>query len=433
MFRAIRLFLRLKLCVRLILLSFLFWILLKVYIEWFNQKVNSWVKYNFQQSVFCPCVFRKKPVIVFGENGAYYIHWESNCRLSFVDFGWKFTPVYEINRAFETKACGESRISVDDIKVEKLSRRHYLYTVVLENLLQDHLCEYQIRFYPNQIPFSSSFPVIPDNTHHVAPQVSPSVNPLEVAYVGDSHGNQYWFHKICQIIKRKNPHLFIHNGNYAKQTSDKYEWQTRFFDPISHFSLTTPMLLNKGTRENSDKYLTLLRRHASYFAISLGAARWIILDSNEETDAQVKWLESELSSKSTQKSPFRIVLIHVPPFMEYGPKDISLFAKSRLVPLIEKYRVDLVLSGYQRNYQRGFKNGVNYVISGGAGGVIHTQRNSENFMFKQTIFKHHFLLLRITREALIVRVYSSSDVLLDTLHIPRSFARKLRPSEMLPQ
>ena len=363
------------------------------------------------------------------------IHWESNCKLKDVDFGWSFTP-FEREAKIQidvAKASSDNRISVGDIRVEKLSRRNFLYTVELKDLLQDHLCVYQVRLSPNQRPFAGSFPVIPDNTHQVAPQVSPVVNPLEVAYVGDSQGSYYWFDKICRIILRKHPHLFIHNGNYARQSSDKYEWQTRVFDPISSFSPSTPMLLNKGTGENSDKYLNLLRGHASYFATSLGAARWIVLDSNDETDAQVKWLESELSSKATQKSPFRIALVHVPPFMEYDPKYDSVFAKTRLVPLLEKYRVDLVLSGHQRNYQRGFKNGVNYVISGGAGGPIHTKRACDNFMFKQTIFKHHYLMLRITREALIVRVFSTSDVLLDTLHIPRSFARKMRPSEMLPQ
>ena len=44
--------------------------------------------------------------------------------------------------------------------------------------------------------------------------------------------------------------------------------------------------------------------------------------------------------------------------------------REKWVPLFEQYKVDVVISGHSHVYQRGRKNDVTYIISGGAGAEL---------------------------------------------------------------
>ena len=66
--------------------------------------------------------------------------------------------------------------------------------------------------------------------------------------------------------------------------------------------------------------------------------------------------------------------------------------------LFEQYKVDVVISGHSHVYQRGRKNDVTYIISGGAGAELEDIDNYRvaNYKFyKVTIGKHHVLKLKV--------------------------------------
>jgi len=75
------------------------------------------------------------------------------------------------------------------------------------------------------------------------------------------------------------------------------------------------------------------------------------------------WVERQLSSEQAKRARFRIVAVHVPPYCERWI-DGNEGLRRELVPLMEKYGVNLCLSGHMHGYQRGEKGGVHYVISG---------------------------------------------------------------------
>lgn len=108
-----------------------------------------------------------------------------------------------------------------------------------------------------------------------------------------------------------------------------------------------------------------------------------------------------MESEEFQSASFRIVFVHIAPFIELwdpkawksGESQWGNFVRRNWVPLFEKYHVDLVVSGHEHAYQRGERNGVVYAIIGGGGGELDTQRVEDWGFYKVTKSVHHFVVL----------------------------------------
>ncbi len=75
------------------------------------------------------------------------------------------------------------------------------------------------------------------------------------------------------------------------------------------------------------------------------------------------WLDTVLSSPAATHARFRILSVHVPPYCERWING-NANLRSQLVPRLERYNVDLCLSGHMHGYERGRINDVQYVITG---------------------------------------------------------------------
>ena len=114
----------------------------------------------------------------------------------------------------------------------------------------------------------------------------------------------------------------------------------------------------QGGRYEFDE-LNMPRR---YYRRTFGAVELYLLDSNAVDDEQTAWLERTLARS---RAPWRLAVFHHPPFTcgQYGP---SAPLVGRWLRLFERYRVRLVLSGHDHNYQRfAPRHGVRYVVHGG--------------------------------------------------------------------
>lgn len=92
------------------------------------------------------------------------------------------------------------------------------------------------------------------------------------------------------------------------------------------------------------------------FSFDYGNVHWTLLDSNsfvDWSDPELQaWLRKDLAAAS--KAQWRLVAFHHPP---YNSSKVSHFREQRMrviSPLLEEYKVDLVLSGHVHNYQRTF-------------------------------------------------------------------------------
>jgi hypothetical protein len=102
----------------------------------------------------------------------------------------------------------------------------------------------------------------------------------------------------------------------------------------------------------------------AYYSVNYGRVHLVSLNSEEEingrftiTDtlsAQIEWLKKDLAADRQQ---WTIVYFHRPPYTKGGSHDSDreedlIQLRENLVPLLERYNVDLVLAGHSHGYER---------------------------------------------------------------------------------
>jgi len=104
------------------------------------------------------------------------------------------------------------------------------------------------------------------------------------------------------------------------------------------------------------------------YTFTYGNAHYTVLDFADYGGSWVSyvptvWVEAALSSEEAQSATWRFFVVHVAPYSERWI-DGSSVLRNDLVPLLEEYGVDMIFSGHTHEYERGYQNGVYYVISG---------------------------------------------------------------------
>jgi predicted phosphodiesterase len=390
-------------------------------------KIISLIRYEMMQNGWASCGFRIKPFVQFVGSRDVRIIWETSCEHRNVLLSWMVISNH--NNDFDD----EWMLERNRITRSQKDKNIYLYEIFLLELPVDSAIQCILNM-ESMITQEFSFDVPADLTEKLP--FEGQLGEIEIAILGDNQIGSTSFIKICRNIAKRYPHLVVHLGDMVERSWMHSNWQTQFFDSLGHWSdlsLMSAFLICQG---NHDVYSSAKYRSdyfsssnepsdAYYHSLTMGSARWIILDTNDESEEQVTWLEEELNSPESQIAPFRIVLCHVPPFLEFwepkawknGESSWPVYVKERLVPLFGRYRVDLVISGHQHNYQRGRHNGVTYVISGGAGGDIDKVKVQDEHVYEVTAFQHHYLMMRMSSNQLIITAYSLSNCILDTIKV----------------
>jgi hypothetical protein len=83
----------------------------------------------------------------------------------------------------------------------------------------------------------------------------------------------------------------------------------------------------------------------------------------------VKWIEEDLQSH--QKSDYRFVVAHHPPFTAVTSRQGNNPHMTALTAMLEKYHVSAGFFGHDHNYQHYLKNGIHYVTTGGGGAPLY--------------------------------------------------------------
>jgi hypothetical protein len=120
----------------------------------------------------------------------------------------------------------------------------------------------------------------------------------------------------------------------------------------------SPSLRTPGYGNFSFSYAGVFFVCLDYFEINNRAA------NDPGNDLTNGWLDEQLSSAAARDARFRVVALHVPPYCERWINGNAAL-RAQLVPRLEQYDVNLCFSGHMHGYERGFLNGVNYIIAGG--------------------------------------------------------------------
>ena len=101
-----------------------------------------------------------------------------------------------------------------------------------------------------------------------------------------------------------------------------------------------------------------------FYTFTKGNARFFVLDSNYMDQAQLKWLEEQLS-RATDR--WKIAYFHHPLYSSGEKHGSEIDLRTQVEPLFMKYGVDVVFAGHEHFYERiKPQNGIYYFIEGGS-------------------------------------------------------------------
>jgi predicted phosphodiesterase len=345
---------------------------------------------------YIPCgTIRKEPMLYVHDTQHVQVVWEMNCDMKEMTLSWQpSSAVSKSSTGWEIKA----------VEPTILDKRHALYKTVI-GPLESTSYDYKIETKRKRSIRQYTFP------WRRREQQQKQQTPIRIAAIADNQFGLTTFLQILGQLRRHRPDYLLHAGDAVQNYPSLVQWQTDFVAPLTYYGLgqRSPMIYAHGNHDHDPTYeyhytRTSLGGGDPWHAFSLAdnAIRFIVLDSNLDWHQQDEWLQHELASDASRHAAFRIVIVHVPPFLEYWDPDAwfqqrqsewGAFVRDRFVPLFEKYHVDLVISGHQHNYERGQRNQIHYAIIGGAGGDLDFDRVHDWGMYESSLLDFHFVII----------------------------------------
>lgn len=149
-----------------------------------------------------------------------------------------------------------------------------------------------------------------------------------------------------------------------------------------------------------------------------------ILNGNEQLETQAEWLDRLLESKNAQRV---IVAIHQPVYSTSKKRDNTIY-QDLLVPIYDKYGVDLVLQGHDHAYSRSFPLKNHQRVSKGRKGTVYLMsvagpksypiHQRHNHLFEKTAHKsqwYHSVMVK--KNTIQVTTYNLNGTIDDTFEI----------------
>jgi Icc-related predicted phosphoesterase len=151
-----------------------------------------------------------------------------------------------------------------------------------------------------------------------------------------------------------------------------------------------PFFTVPGNHDSSsgllEEYLKYSGAPARRYSVDAGPAHMSLVDSYSGAlfDSTPEWLDEDLTQSS---QPVKIVVLHHPPFDPDGTDHILQMGAKEVMALAEEHDVDYVVTGHIHAYGEEVRNGVQYVITGGAGAPIYESEHPEGAFYHYVRFR----------------------------------------------
>ncbi len=129
-------------------------------------------------------------------------------------------------------------------------------------------------------------------------------------------------------------------------------------------------------------------------------------------DEQLAWLNTDL--KNNDKSNV-IVVVHVPPvtFFKESAKEnhdmtYNVVQRDKLLAILNKYKVDLVISGHEHVFDHKVVDGIDYVLAGAVG---------KSKRYKDSIWKDSFLYITVSGNRIVLKSFGLDGELIREIRV----------------
>lgn len=276
----------------------------------------------------------------------------------------------------------------------------------------------------------------------------PADMPWSFAIIGDTQRNPIVTRKCAEGAYSLRPNFLLHCGDVVDDGFAKNQWLKDFFEPCRDLLAHVPVYPVIGNHEkNADFYYQYfsLPDPEYYYTFIYGNAQFFMVDSNKDCSPgseQYRRLETDLAAST---AAWKFAAHHHPPFSsdndDYGdtikgdPQKRPVYGDRRvrhLVPLYEKYGVDIVFNGHIHSYERTWPifemrinqaRGVRYVVSGGGGGGLETAAPNRVWFTHHVKRAHHYCYLVVHDRTMQFKAYDIDGLLFDQFELTKAADR----------
>ncbi|HVH47163.1 MAG TPA: metallophosphoesterase [Labilithrix sp.] len=222
--------------------------------------------------------------------------------------------------------------------------------------------------------------------------------PFRFLAYGDNRSDEAAHAAVVRAMAKAPSDFLVHTGDFVEDGSNPVQWQTFFdieapllgarclFSAVGNHELTDgagieyarffgptdlPSNVDKGRGKNAP---AATRPEHFDGTFRWGNARFFFINGMVSYRGTVdrSWLENALTAADQEENlKWRVVVVHHGPWSSGPHGGNARFQDAGIVPLLTAHKVDLVLAGHDHIYERGFAEGLAYVVTGGGGAPLY--------------------------------------------------------------
>ena len=269
--------------------------------------------------------------------------------------------------------------------------------------------------------------------------------PFKFAVIGDTESRPHINDRLAKLIWGERPNFLINLGDLTDggKQLHRYEWTHEYFVGMNQLTSRVPVFAVPGNGEGDLVWYNHYHAYPqpeSVYEFRFGDAAFFMLDSNQRQEEfapggkQYQWLEERLSKcDATWKFACHHHAAYTGEEDDYGNtwENGTTFgdpAVQAIVPLYEKYGVDMAMFGHLHLYERShpirngkvdFRAGTIHLLAGGGGGNLEDFAPTPAFFSAKTHRGHHYVIIESQNKTLTMRMYDLNGAIRDTLQLTK--------------